>query len=401
MSSGDTLSKLAQFISSSDKFFRRGDGDGGFCYCWATVLALVFILLYQFFVSRKLRFFSLATSSPAVSITQSQNFQSGISTLVSDEDLKGLIEKLGERNEDAEVWEDVIQKSNPRVSYSAKCCKPKDGGPMKYLSITVFEDCSPEVLRDFYMDNEYRTQWDKTVVEHQQLQVDSITGIETGRTIKKFPLLTPREYVLAWRLWEGKDKFYCFIKECDHSMVPQRRKYVRVNYFRSGWRISKVPGRNACEIHMFHQEDAGLNVEMAKLAFSKGIWSYVCKMENALRKYVVTSHRPQGSTLSAVSLMKKIPSELESQTSDITNSLGTTTSGLQTGEGDKQKKLLRKPSKKLIANGLLLAGGAVGGAICLSRGHSALGAKVALAYFLSKMRKRGAPLSQTSHDAGI
>ena len=83
---------------------------------------------------------------------------------------------------------------------------------MKYLSTTVFENCSPEVLRDFYMDNEYRKQWDKTVVEQEKLQVDSRRGIEIGRTIKKFNLLKQREYVLAWRLWEGKDKFYCFIK---------------------------------------------------------------------------------------------------------------------------------------------------------------------------------------------
>uniref|UniRef100_A0A1J3HJP2 START domain-containing protein n=1 Tax=Noccaea caerulescens TaxID=107243 RepID=A0A1J3HJP2_NOCCA len=397
MNSGDSLSKLAQYFSSSEVFFRRADGDGVFCYCWATVFALVFLLLCQIF--RKFRFFSHASSSssPAVSVSPPLSSQSRISTLVSDEDLKGLIEKLEERNEDAEIWENIIQKSNPRVSYTAKSCKPKDGGPMKYLSTTVFEDCSAEVLRDFYMDNEYRTQWDKTVVEHEQLQVDNNNGIEIGRTIKKFPLLTPREYVLAWRLWEGKDKFYCFIKECDHSMVPQQRKYVRVSYFRSGWRVRKVSGRNACEIHMFHQEDAGLNVEMAKLAFSKGIWSYVCKMENALRKYVATSHRPQGPALSAVSLMKKIPSELETQTDDMTNSSGIITGGLQTGEGAKRKKLLRKPSKKLIANGLLL----VGGAVCLSRGHSALGAKVALAYLLTKLRKRGAPLSQTSQEAGI
>lgn len=247
------------------------------------------------------------------------------------------------------------------------------------------------------MDNEYRKQWDKTVVEHEQLQVDSSSGIEIGRTIKKFPLLTPREYVLAWRLWEGKDKFYCFIKECDHSMVPQQRKYVRVSYFRSGWRIRKVPGRDACEIHMFHQEDAGLNVEMAKLAFSRGIWSYVCKMDSALRKYIGTSRRPQGPTVSAVSLMKKVPSELESQTDDITNSSGT----IITSEGAKRKKLLRKPSKKQVAKGLLLVGGAVGSAVCLSRGHSALGAKVALAYFLTKLRKRGAQQSQTSQNAGI
>lgn len=57
---------------------------------------------------------------------------------------------------------------------------------------------------------------------------------------------------------------------------------------------------------MFHQEDAGLNVDMAKLAFSKGIWSYVGKMENALRMYIATGHRPQGPTVSAVSLMKKV-----------------------------------------------------------------------------------------------
>ncbi|KFK38640.1 hypothetical protein AALP_AA3G141200 [Arabis alpina] len=396
MNIGNTL---AQYFSSSDEFFRRANGEGSVCYCWATVFALVFILLCQ--ILRKVRFFSHVSSSPSpvVSVSQSLSSQSRISTLVSDEDLKDLIEKLGERNEDAEIWENVVQKSNTQVSYTAKCCKPKDGGPMKYLSTTVFEDCSPEVLRDFYMDNEYRKQWDKTVVEHEQLQVDSNSGIEIGRTIKKFPLLTPREYVLAWRLWEGKDKFYCFIKECDHNTVPQQRKYVRVSYFRSGWRITKVPGRNACEIHMFHQEDAGLNVEMAKLAFSKGIWSYVCKMDNALRKYIATSHRPQGPIVSAVSLMKKVPSELETQTDEITNSPGTV--GLHTGEGAKRKKLLRKPSMKLIANGLLLVGGAVGGAVCLSRGHSALGAKVALAYFLTKLSKRGAPLSQTSQDTGI
>lgn len=63
------------------------------------------------------------------------------------------------------------------------------------------------------MDNDYRKQWDKTLVEHEQLQVDKTNGVEIGRTIKKFPLMTPREYVLAWRLWEGEDKaFYCFTK---------------------------------------------------------------------------------------------------------------------------------------------------------------------------------------------
>jgi hypothetical protein len=86
-------------------------------------------------------------------------------------------------------------------------------GPPKYLSITTYERCSAEQLRDFYMDNEYRMEWDNTVKKHEQLQYDENSGVEVGRTIKKFPLLTPREYILAWRVWEANDKsFYCFIK---------------------------------------------------------------------------------------------------------------------------------------------------------------------------------------------
>lgn len=77
----------------------------------------------------------------------------------------------------------------------------------------MFEDCAAEMLRDFYMDNDYRKLWDKTLVEQELLQVDDSNGIEIGRTIKKFPFLTPREYVLAWRLWEGADgTYYCFSK---------------------------------------------------------------------------------------------------------------------------------------------------------------------------------------------
>lgn len=86
-------------------------------------------------------------------------------------------------------------------------------GPLRYLSKTIFNGISSEMLRNFYMDNDYRKQWDKTVVEHNQLQVDKSDGTEVGHTIKKFPLLTPREYVLAWKLWQGSDKtFYCFMK---------------------------------------------------------------------------------------------------------------------------------------------------------------------------------------------
>ncbi|XWS19204.1 hypothetical protein CRYUN_Cryun32bG0111000 [Craigia yunnanensis] len=263
--------------------------------------------------------------------------------------------------------------------------------PLKYLSTTVFESCSAELLRDFYMDTDYRKQWDKTLLDHMQLQMDVTNGIETGRTVKKFPLLTPREYILAWRLWEGKDgTFYCFIKECEHLSAPRQQKYVRVGYFRSGWQIRK--GKDASEIRMFHQEDAGLNVEMAKLAFAKGICSYVCKMDNALRKYSLIRHTLTSSAVSAATLIQKVPPELDT-TSGITSPADSASMAIPepVNSEPREKKLSRRPSKKLVARSLLL----LGGAICMSCGHSALGAKVAMAYILKKLRKRCDSSSQS------
>ncbi|KDP25029.1 hypothetical protein JCGZ_22564 [Jatropha curcas] len=363
-------------------------------YGCATLFALLVILIFhsvhRFFSSksssiRKRQVVSAPSASGPVSAPSASgpslsppgNLQFRISEPVSEADLKFLIENLDEKLAETEKWENVIDKNNNLLSYTARCCKPKDG-PLKYLSVTVFENCSPETLRDFYMDNDYRKQWDKTLVEHEQLQVDKANGTEVGRIIKKFPLLTPREYVMAWRLWEGKDKtFYCFTKECEHPLAPQQRKYVRVSFFRS------VPGRNACEIKMCHQEDAGLNVEMARLAFARGIWSYVCKMDNAMRQYDAISHPQLGPAVTALCLMQKVPPELEPMNIAVDTPVIPV-------DNTKERKLSRRPSRKVLANGLLL----LGGVICLSRGHSSLGAKVAMGYILTKLRKHDASSGQ-------
>lgn len=57
---------------------------------------------------------------------------------------------------------------------------------------------------------------------------------------------------------------------------------------------------------MFHQEDAGLNMEMAKLAFSKGIWNYVCRMDDALRRYSAISGHLSSSVTTSVNLLQKV-----------------------------------------------------------------------------------------------
>lgn len=54
------------------------------------------------------------------------------------------------------------------------------------------------------------------------------------------------------------------------------------------------------------------------------------------------------------------------------------------GQVSSEERKLSRASKKLLTNGLLL----IGGVICLSRGHSSLGAKVVMAYILTKLSKR-------------
>lgn len=74
--------------------------------------------------------------------------------------------------------------------------------------------------------------------------------------------------------------------------------------------FAAVPGRDACEIAMVHQEDAGLNVEVAKIAFAKGIWSYVCKMDSALRKYSTALCSKRSPLLTSLKFIQKVSSFL-------------------------------------------------------------------------------------------
>jgi hypothetical protein len=57
---------------------------------------------------------------------------------------------------------------------------------------------------------------------------------------------------------------------------------------------------------MVHQEDMGMHREMAKMAFRRGIWSFIQKMDLHLRQYAKhQSHFDQG--VNAVSLAHKVP----------------------------------------------------------------------------------------------
>uniref|UniRef100_A0A803KQK3 START domain-containing protein n=1 Tax=Chenopodium quinoa TaxID=63459 RepID=A0A803KQK3_CHEQI len=396
------VSSSSSTLSEVRELWKENKGGG-----WAAIAAISLIFVWQIFkfifpVVRGLIARCRRNSSPPLSLSSDDASLSSfrISDLVSDGDLKSLIDNLDEKDSETENvrWENVIAKSRTSMSYQAKCCKPKDG-PIKYLSVTIFENCTPAALRDFYMDCDYRTQWDKTVVAHEQLQIDEESGTEIGRTIKKFPLLMPREYVLAWKIWEGNNKiFYCYSKLFCDCVFPETICLLLMTFIRNVsilWHLFKrIPGRNASEIRMVHQEDAGLNVEFAKLAFAKGIWGYVCKMDDALRKYSSISHPQSSSTTTAVSVIQKVPRELDviirAAPSDIASGSGSSNGVSGQENGPNSQKCKRKPSKKLIANGLLL----LGGLICLSHGNPGLGAKVAIACVLKKLSKRGSSSGQ-------
>ncbi|TKW39138.1 hypothetical protein SEVIR_1G159000v4 [Setaria viridis] len=361
---------------------------------WATAAALLLVVvshLAALLVRRRLRRGGRIAQPEAVAAapapaSASPGSASELEGLVTEDDLRQLVGSLGvgAREPETEGWEHVISKGNDDVSYRVWCDKPT-AGPPKYLSITTYERCSTEQLRDFYMDNEYRMEWDKTVTKHEQLQYDENSGVEVGRTIKKFPLLTPREYILAWRVWEANDKsFYCFIKECEHPLAVRQKKFVRVRLLRSGWCIRKIPGRDACQITVLHHEDNGMNIEMAKLAFSKGIWNYICKMNNALRRY--PQHRsPSVSILTMQRLMKKFPQDLEAAMNASLPASQTTAATVVPSTRTSPCKLPgKKSSRQMIASGLLL----VGSIVCLSRGRSNLGAQLAMALFLKKAFKQ-------------
>lgn len=306
---------------------------------------------------------------------------------VTEEDLAQVLGILSQDDSGVDgQWEDVIDKQSDSVAYTAKRRDPKDGGATEYLSTTVHESCSTQLVRDFYMDSDFRAGWDKTLVQHRQLEVCPTTGTEVGSLVKKYPLMTAREYVLAWRLWEGEDQtYYCVLKVCEHEDAPRQSKYKRVEVYNSGWRIRKVPGRDsACELKMYHQEDGGVQREMAKVAFRRGIWNYVVKMDTQLRRYFWNHAQLKIDPTSAVALAQKVPEGLQAKYNSNPTQEITTTEGSQREGGSKQ--LVRLSSQKKLAKSLLL----VGGAVFLSQGSVSLGAKIATACIVNRaMRPEG------------
>jgi hypothetical protein len=58
-------------------------------------------------------------------------------------------------------------------------------GPTEYRSRTVFEDTTPELIRDFFWDDEFRKHWDEMLIFTKTWEECEATGSTIAQWVRK------------------------------------------------------------------------------------------------------------------------------------------------------------------------------------------------------------------------
>ncbi|XP_031117320.1 uncharacterized protein LOC116020893 [Ipomoea triloba] len=221
--------------------------------------------------------------------SQSQDERANIN-VITDEDLEHFCH-LVERRDGGPCWKHMMDRSIPGLSYQAWQRDPKTGPP-QYCSRTVYEDATPELLRDFFWDDEFRLKWDDMMVHASILDECPATGAMVLHWVRKFPFFcSDREYIIGRRMWESERSYYCITKGVQCSSVPRRDRPRRVDLYYSSWFIQAVESSRgngeltACQVILFHHEDMGIPWELIKFGARQGMWGAVKKIECGLRAY--------------------------------------------------------------------------------------------------------------------
>ncbi|XP_057958602.1 uncharacterized protein LOC131151374 [Malania oleifera] len=226
------------------------------------------------------------------------------------EHLWRLIEgKVGEM-----TWQNMMERTTPNFSYQAWRHEPEIG-PTVYRSRTVFEDVSPELVRDFFWDDEFRPKWDPMLAYFKILEECPHTGTMIVHWIRKFPFFcSDREYIIGRRIWEAGKTYYCVTKGVPYPGMHKRAKPRRVELYFSSWSIKAVESRkgdgqlSACEVNLVHYEDMGIPKDVAKLGVRHGMWGTVKKLHSGLRAY--ENARKLEATVSRCALMASITTKI-------------------------------------------------------------------------------------------
>ncbi|ONK71728.1 uncharacterized protein A4U43_C04F11750 [Asparagus officinalis] len=285
---------------------------------------------------------------------------------VTSEDLKHLFQ-LVEVTDGGPAWQQMMNKTMPGFAYRAWKREPETGPP-QYRSSTIFEDATPEMVRDFFWDDEFRTsnRWDDMLLQHTMLEECGKTGTMVVRWVRKFPFFcSDREYVIGRRIWNAGGTYYCVTKGVPRPMIPRHSKPRRVDLYYSSWCIRAVESRRgdgqmtACEVLLFHHEDMGIPWEIAKLGVRQGMWGCVRKIEPGLRDY--QSARSQGQPQSKYASMANINTKVHT---DYLKSL-------EGSSKESSEEIVEVEKKKTCGNNLpkfLIVGGAVIAACSIDRG---------------------------------
>ncbi|KAI4307027.1 hypothetical protein L6164_030262 [Bauhinia variegata] len=278
-------------------------------------------------------------------------------------DLQYLFQ-LVEMKDGGPPWIHMMDRSTPNMSYQAWRRDPKEGPP-QYRSSTIFEDATPEIVRDFFWDDEFRPNWDDMLASSTTLEECPTTGTMKVQWIRKFPFFCKdREYIIGRRIWEAGRSYYCVTKGVDCPSIPRRDKPRRVDLYYSSWCIRAVESKRgnnqltACEVVLFHYEDMGIPWEIAKLGVRKGMWGTVQKIEPGLRAY--QQARASGEALSRSAFMAQINTKINPE---YLQSLGSSDEISET----ENSTTTDKPQGLNIPKFLLL-GGAIALACSLDRG---------------------------------
>ncbi|CAN4077452.1 unnamed protein product [Withania somnifera] len=257
----------------------------------------------------------------------------------------------------------MMDRSTPNMSYQAWRRDPETGPP-QYRSRTVYEDATPEMLRDFFWDDEFRLKWDDMLIHAETLEECPATGTMVVQWVRKFPFFcSDREYIIGRRIWDSGCTYYCVTKGVPCSSVPRRNKPRRVDLYYSSWCIraaeSKRDGRmTACEVLLFHYEDMGIPWEIAKLGVKQGMWGAVRKIDPGLRAY--QKHRASEDPISRCASMAQVNIKVDIES---LRSLGSRTN-LSEIEPENSPE---KPAGRNIPR-FLVVGGAIALACSLDRG---------------------------------
>ncbi|KAG5554497.1 hypothetical protein RHGRI_012141 [Rhododendron griersonianum] len=241
---------------------------------------------------------------------------SKIENVVAENDLEHLFRLLDSK--DGEMgWQGLMERSTSNFTYQAWRHEPETG-PVVYRSRTVFEDATPEMVRDFFWDDEFRPKWDPMLAYFKMLEECPHTGTTIVHWIKKFPFFcSDREYIIGRRIWEAGKKYYCVTKGgVPYPALQKRDKPRRVDLYFSSWVIKPVQSRKgdgplpACEVSLVHYEDMGIPKDVAKLGVRHGMWGTVKKLHSGFRAY--QQARKSDSPLSRSALMARITTKITS-----------------------------------------------------------------------------------------